>query len=224
MKISFATLGYLVILIRFEVFSFKLGKQFKNFVQTSKSLLGPLEANPSGKWNSIPISRAQKQLPLQIDTSKRNPLEKPRRRKAGSRNGQSRDQQLTTGRVSVYCVGSALDLQALRTHVFRRGFGNSPRELGMATNDTTIELVLARGPEEQEIIGDDVLHVSNAPLFITADKSMRYRTADEDWSPSASTDIVESVESTPYNSESSDVSDDEWKTREMLLMVNVKIS
>ena len=30
-----------------------------------------------------------------------------------------------TGRVAVYCVGGALDLQALRSHVFRRGFGNN---------------------------------------------------------------------------------------------------
>lgn len=60
------------------------------------------------------------------------------------------------GRVSAYCVGSSIDLQALRAHVFRRGFGKS--------NADYIEnnLVLSRGAVDDE----GVLHISNAPLIV----------------------------------------------------------
>ncbi len=75
----------------------------------------------------------------------------------------------TPGRVSVYCVGDALDLQALRTHIFRRGFGNQKSPEAIANGETPA-LVLARGEattESSGIIDDEVLHVSNAPLFVS---------------------------------------------------------
>lgn len=60
------------------------------------------------------------------------------------------------GRVSAYCVGSSINLQALRAHVFRRGFGKS--------NDDYVDnnLVLSRGGVDD----DGVLHISNAPLIV----------------------------------------------------------
>ena len=42
----------------------------------------------------------------------------------------SREESLAAGRVSVYCIGAGLDLQALRAHVFRRGFGNQNVDVG----------------------------------------------------------------------------------------------
>lgn len=58
-----------------------------------------------------------------------------RRRKVGppNRGGSgkiSREENLAAGRVSVYCIGAGLDLQALRAHVFRRGFGNQNVDVG----------------------------------------------------------------------------------------------
>jgi hypothetical protein len=59
-----------------------------------------------------------------------------RRRKVGppNRSGnnsmKSREESLAAGRVSVYCIGAGLDLQALRAHVFRRGFGNQNNDVG----------------------------------------------------------------------------------------------
>ena len=57
-----------------------------------------------------------------------------RRRKVGppnrGGNGKLREENLAAGRVSVYCIGAGLDLQALRAHVFRRGFGNQNLDVG----------------------------------------------------------------------------------------------
>lgn len=70
-----------------------------------------------------------------------------------------------TGRVAVYCVGSGIDLEALRAHVFRRGFNNYHLR-----EDGRPELTLARRQplEEQGVMEDEVLHVSNAPLFVSS--------------------------------------------------------
>ena len=67
------------------------------------------------------------------------------------------DNAFTGGRVSVYCVGSSIDIEALRAHVFRRGFSRGSEEKDMEKPD----LVLTR-----EIDDDSVLHISNAPLFV----------------------------------------------------------
>lgn len=64
------------------------------------------------------------------------------------------EQTPTVGRVSVYCVGSALDLEALRVHVFRKGFGGDENK-----ND----FHLSKGAEDQDVIDDEVLHVTNGP-------------------------------------------------------------
>ena len=72
------------------------------------------------------------------------------------------------GRVSVYCVGSAIDLNALRAHVFRRGFGsNQMKSMG---DHSTPELTLTRKTGEDEL-DDEVLHVSNVPLFYSSGES-----------------------------------------------------
>lgn len=77
----------------------------------------------------------QKNLPQ--DQKKDDPFRtEARRRKVGppNRGGnnsmKSREESLAAGRVSVYCIGAGLDLQALRAHVFRRGFGNQNVDVG----------------------------------------------------------------------------------------------
>lgn len=85
------------------------------------------------------------------------------------------------GRVSVYCVGDELDLQALRTHIFRRGFGNQKSPEAIANGETPA-LVLARGEattESSDIIDDEVLHVSNAPLFVSYNSNNKENKYDE---------------------------------------------
>eukprot|EP01041_Mallomonas_annulata_P013129 gene13129-27747_t len=97
------------------------------------------ESNRSNDKNSKPRSKRQRVGPPQ--------------RKLGG------DSTYPAGRVSVYSVGSSIDLQALRVHIFRKGFGRSAGE-------SNPELVLSRGDNEVEDEG--VLHISNAPLFISA--------------------------------------------------------
>jgi hypothetical protein len=58
-----------------------------------------------------------------------------RRRKVGppnrgGNNNLKREETLAAGRVSVYCLGASLDLQTLRAHVFRRGFGSQNVDVG----------------------------------------------------------------------------------------------
>lgn len=107
-------------------------------------------------------------------------------------------------------------------------------------------LVLARDrPGDENIsVDDEVLHVSNAPLFIAADKraSRRIRNGDgEEWFVSDAVSFSETSDfSAPIEDENKikeyefsrsvatrddedDVSDDEWKTRELLLMATQDI-
>ncbi|RYH22202.1 hypothetical protein EON65_19600 [archaeon] len=100
---------------------------------------------------------------LQTDSMKRS--SNPSRRKMGppqrKRNAPIEEtNKPLTGRVSVYCVGASIDLQALRAHIFRRGF-NAMKDDGKA------ELTLARLAEDS-LVDNEVLHVSNAPLFLTS--------------------------------------------------------
>ena len=57
------------------------------------------------------------------------------------------------GRVSVYCLGSAINLPALRAHVFRRSFANS-------IEDPISGLKLDRTES------DEFLHISNEPILM----------------------------------------------------------
>ena len=151
-----------------------------------------------------------------------------------------------TGRVSVYCVGAALDLQALRSHVFRRGFGNQrPKSPQPDNNDDEYaqkpELVLARGkPGEMSIADDEVLHISNAPLFIAAgamrgrgDVAAEGQVPMDGWEAEVvdgfapSTSVVGTSTTLARDSgdraQDSDLSDEEWKQRELLLMTTQDI-
>lgn len=76
---------------------------------------------------------------------------------------------MTCGRVSVYCVGAEIDIVALRAHVFRRGFGSANHKFEAGEQP---ELVLTRGQAGVETDDEEVLHVSNAPLYITTDRML----------------------------------------------------
>lgn len=86
-------------------------------------------------------------------------LVQPKRRKMGPSHRQRKSaEDNQAGRVSVFCVGSGINLEELRAHVFRRSF---------STNVT--ELALARKLDNHATnMDDDVLHVTNAPMLFSS--------------------------------------------------------
>jgi len=136
----------------------------------------------------------------------------------------------TPGRVSVYCVGSSIDLNALRAHVFRRGFGSNQSW----NSDDRPELTLTRKLGDIDI-DDEVLHVSNAPLFYAPGDSNALNTTPSTeskddklfWSGPHQVSDTETVSNNP---ETSSLRDEDFeylnppaggissKTREMLAM------
>ena len=90
------------------------------------------------------------------------------------------------GRVSVYCVGSSINLLSLRAHVFRRGFSynyysksklesDSSSSSNASSTDSQDDvmaslpnLMLSRRPEDVAL-DEEVLHISNAPsLYLSS--------------------------------------------------------
>lgn len=202
----------------------------------TKSGLSPLFSSVGNKRNyaiSIP-QKPPKSVDKRAETAGRRNLGPQKR----SRKQLIPTDETLTGRVSVYCVGGALDLQALRSHVFRRGFGS--QIVGDDIDPRTAELVLARGkPGEMAIADDDVLHISNAPLFIAAaaaDKRGVGRRGGGDSSEDRQaegweTEVVDGfsptsssiVSGSGVDRDDDTVSDEEWKQREMLLMTTQDI-
>lgn len=90
------------------------------------------------------------------------------------------------GRVSVYCVGSSINLLSLRAHVFRRGFSYNYYSKSKLESDSSSSnastmtdsqddvmaslpnLMLSRRPEDVAL-DEEVLHISNAPsLYLSS--------------------------------------------------------
>lgn len=72
-----------------------------------------------------------------------------RRRKVGppnrgGNNNLKREESLAAGRVSVYCLGAGLDLQTLRAHVFRRGFGSQSVDVGTIVEVRKMQLTVTK--------------------------------------------------------------------------------
>eukprot|EP01031_Cornospumella_fuschlensis_P025980 gene25980-31373_t len=173
---------------------------------------------------------------VQADSVKRS--SSPSRRKMGppqrKRTGPIEEaNKPLTGRVSVYCVGANIDLQALRAHIFRRGF-NAMKEDGKP------ELTLARRAEDP-LVDNEVLHVSNAPLFVTSNYNglpTSWTNSNSIWQQSDTKKLVESSSLPGGQSDKSanaqlevveeetdslkPISEDwdqlSWKTKEMLIM------
>jgi uncharacterized Rmd1/YagE family protein len=145
------------------------------------------------------------------------------RRKMGppQRKRDAQESNIGYGRVAVYCVGSSIDIVSLRTHVFRRNFGTSNSFI--AESGGRPELALSRGmagiPEQ---LDDEVLHVSNAPLFISSNDSMISKVDALQWSYN-NMERVEDLENPDYASDSGQDSDEIWKTREKLLLATQDI-
>ena len=68
-------------------------------------------------------------------------------------------EDVQVGRVSMYCVGASLDLNALRAKIFRRGFQEQSGTNGYF-NEALPSLTLAE--EELQNFDNDVLYISNA--------------------------------------------------------------
>ena len=179
-----------------------------------------------------------------------------RRRKVGppqrsSKMNPLKEEALAAGRVSVYCLGSGLDLQALRAQVFRRGI-KSP------SDTDTEENLLSNGLIAEDAADNEVLHVSNAPLFISVGKKGNSRPEVNDGKSTQATpsalgltagdNVYENIlpsgdqqASSKLEFEPSDrekemvdeddntfrdedqISDTEWKNREVLLMATQDI-
>jgi uncharacterized Rmd1/YagE family protein len=111
-----------------------------------------------------------------------------RRRKVGppqrsNKLNPMKEEALAAGRVSVYCLGSGLDLQALRAQVFRRGI-KSPSD---RNSTDTEENLLNSGLIAEDSADNEVLHVSNAPLFISVGKKNSFRAEINDGKPTQAT-------------------------------------
>jgi uncharacterized Rmd1/YagE family protein len=132
------------------------------------------------------------------------------------------------GRVAVYCVGSSIDIPALRSHIFRRNFGN--KVITGLEDGERPSLSLTRGDAGvPENIDDEVLHVSNAPLFISSNDTYTkmsasqwpypYQSAD-DIMTTADPDIASSYDSMEqYENNSEEV----WNNREKILLATQDI-
>jgi uncharacterized Rmd1/YagE family protein len=181
-----------------------------------------------------------------------------RRRKVGppqrsNKLNPMKEEALAAGRVSVYCLGSGLDLQALRAQVFRRGI-KSPSD---RNSTDTEENLLNSGLIAEDSADNEVLHVSNAPLFISVGKKGSFRSEITDGRPTQATpdalgltpgdNVYENLlpsgdlelpikvefESTDREKENilddylltdeDQISDTEWKNREVLLMATQDI-
>jgi uncharacterized Rmd1/YagE family protein len=189
------------------------------FLDNSASFVKLFSSNPSSG-----ISRGERKIKNIIEV---RPTGTSGRRKMGppQRKLNSREENKLAGRVSVYCVGAALDLQALRAHVFRRGFGQNYQQ---RTNDTEKpDLVLTRDRSLDSEIDDEVLHVSNAPLFISPITEQRM-SPHSSWTDDSDNWGAEKSDSSEGFLDGSDdgerdLSDAEWKARENLLMATQDI-
>ena len=155
-------------------------------------MLCSLSHNETLDQNDISLS-ADKTSIKSNNRNKRQKLGPPQRHKISNGNIYG------TGRVSVYCVGASIDIESLRAHVFRRGFGR------VYLNDEKPDMVLTR-----EIDDESVLHISNAPLFVNARQLAMS-------SGEASSPTWSSIPSIGTEEEDWKL-DTDLKTREMLLM------
>lgn len=178
-----------------------------------------------------------------------------RRRKVGppQRSGKSypeKEEALPAGRVSVYCLGSGLDLQALRAQVFRKVQKTQSDYNGTEAEELFRQSGSYESPSKRSLIDevdDEMLHVSNAPLFISIENRSNYRSkADISDRFESTLSDGDSSESRPFFGDSilssdaeseldmddlnrvvrideDDISDTEWKTRETLLMATQDI-
>jgi uncharacterized Rmd1/YagE family protein len=127
----------------------------------------------------------------------------------------SPDESNQCGRVSVYCVGDSINIKALRAHIFRRGFGAN-KEL---SNGTQAPLSLARS-SALENEDDEVLHVSNAPLFIAISSNDNDQSSNTDsygMVAGLTDEEIISTESISSGELSNDLSKT-WGARETVLM------
>lgn len=142
------------------------GYKGKNNIDSSSNRSGGGHTN-QGDVNSRPSSTNRRKLG-------------PPQRKLVDKNDIS-----SLGRVSVYCVGSSINLLSLRAHVFRRGFSynyysrsklesdssNSNASSTDSQDDVMVSLpnlMLSRRPEDVAL-DEEVLHISNAPsLYLSS--------------------------------------------------------
>eukprot|EP01039_Chlorochromonas_danica_P006080 gene6080-6695_t len=139
-----------------------------------------------------------------------------------------------TGRVAVYCVGSGIDLEALRAHVFRRGFNNyhlredGRPELTLARRQPLEEPGVMEDEEKEELREykeEEGTSTSSLPLSSTTPTSSLTNTT----TSSSTTTPLQQTERQYQNTAVEEVNQKvqpinedweqlPWKTKEMLVM------
>ena len=220
------------------------------------SLLRPLKSGIHGRISPLYAS-TKRALGTNIGITQTAPISLPisevsRRRKVGppQRNGKTnpvKEEVINAGRVSVYCLGAGLDLQSFRAQVSQRG-SKPLGDHGIST-ESTDGIVEGSGVVSSRSVMDEidheVLHVSNAPLFINAAKTeeivpkVSKRTAVTGESYLGNYLDTQFFEPSSYSDEErfkerdrrrnadgageDDISDSEWKTKEIVLMATQDI-
>jgi uncharacterized Rmd1/YagE family protein len=133
------------------------------------------------------------------------------------------DRLQKAGRVSVYCVGSSIDLEGLRGYIFRKSFGNEGKSSLAPASDKNEEsstsvtrahftrASISDYDKDPDIDDEDVFHVTNAPLIISP--LINEKKIDDASLSSLSTGASSSSLVLPAS-----VSTMDWKTKEVLLM------
>ena len=143
----------------------------------SSSMRSTRLGRPGLRLSPLSASTSKKQLSIDVQQQSQG---RSRRKMGPPQRKLSADQvelDQTTGRVAVYCVGAEIDLVALRAHVFRRGFGSSNAQSLKEGEGLASQLVLARGRGgiSADSDEDEVLHVTNAPLYVSTSGPMQSR-------------------------------------------------
>ena len=136
--------------------SMHLGRNVLTLVLTS--LWIACEGSWKGRQGQLPRTK----IPIPKPSSNRK-LGPPSRRSIQPKLPTTEEhiEQAKTGRVSVHCVGSSINLPELRAHVFRRGFGTGGSELMVDDIIDRMALKLDRSDSEE------YLHISNEPMFVS---------------------------------------------------------
>ena len=182
-----------------------------------------------------------------------------RRRKAGApqRGGKinpAKEEIVAAGRVSVYCLGAGLDLRALRRHVSLKSLKNLDMikqvecsEGGNSQQNARQNLLLLSDRDSSNDSYDEIMHVSNAPVYISLDKRVA-KSSKTDKNVRTESMTVEDILGSQVASTGGDsalfhilssgssremdtfskadedgISDNEWKTREQFLLASQDI-
>jgi uncharacterized Rmd1/YagE family protein len=195
-------------------------------VFAGNTVFSPVKLTAPSRRRSKRMQTKSKSVSTPSRTKKDNRSRGKEAMKPSSLASTSGNEQLQkTGRVSVYCVGSSIDLEGLRGYIFRKSFGNEGRSSTVGDKNEEASTSISRiqftrasindYDKDPEIDDDDVFHVTNAPLVISPLINKEEKKADDPSSLLSSSSAASSSSSTLPTSQQSNM---DWKTKEVLLM------